>query len=304
MAPNYIKRPNWGHQLWKNAIAKYHDVVFSGQGHPLSITDALALWEKYGPFDVVTVGENPRHIAKYSNVGRLPFLKVCFTSDYFNDNVHQYNKWINFNKIDVVFLASRNCQHRMNNLQMARVLSMDAETHWLPWHVDTEIFKPLEMEKVYDVMCVAGLYDPTYPKRRELMSIVDRMPYNTVTGSWTHGNFKQMRYVKVINESKIFVCVNGIFNEVTMKYTECMACGTLFMTDKPNDADHLGFRHGENIVFYRDFKDMNEKVAYYLAHDAKREEIAWNGLRHVVENYSMEQGVEKFTNIVKKKLRK
>lgn len=301
LAPNYIKRPNWGHQLWRNAIAEQHDVVFSWETGEF---DARRLWDRYGPFDVATVGENPRHISKYKNVADLPCLKVCFLSDYLGPNVTGYNSQIKMKKIDIAFLASKNCMHRFNNSRQVAAVPVDTEPYWLPWHVDTDIYKPLGLEREYDVMCVCGLYSPVYPLRGELMRLVEKMPYKTVTGSWTHGNYKHKRYVEILNKSKIFVCANGIHNEVTMKYTEAMACGTLFVTNKPRDADVLGFVDGETMVFYTDFNDMHEKVAYYLKHDNLREEIAWKGLRHVEKNFSMKHGVDRFTNIVQRKLKK
>jgi len=307
LAPNYRKKVNWGHQLWRDEIARQHEVVFHGQGHPLhGVPDVRKLVDLTGPFDVITMGENSRHFHHYTGLAECSPLKVCFCGDYYGSKAINYDRLIRKHGVDIVFQSAPDFYQEW----ASRHRGDGIKGYCLPYiyAVDENRYQNLELERDVDVACVYGLFDAIYPKRPELQNIVARMPYETVIGNWKQGNWKRERYVKLLNRSKIFVSVNGVYNQMTMKYTEALACGTLFLTDRPRHLDHWGFIDGEHLVCYRDFKDMEEKVEYYLKHDEERETIARQGTQFVAENFTMRTWVRVWTKIleaeVSKRLRK
>jgi glycosyltransferase involved in cell wall biosynthesis len=307
LAPNYIDRTNWCHQLWRNEIARQHDVVFHGQGHDLnSQRDVRKIVEAHGPFDVITVGENPRHFHYYIHLEKCEAYKVCFVSDYWGDKEIAYDKLLHQHGIDMVCFPTPDFLAKFNAKRPIIPLPRGIFSLWLSHiqAVDLTKYKWMDQERGIDVACVLGLSDSVYPKRPELQRLVGELPYKTVVGNWTKGNYKRERYIELLNRCKIFVSVGGIDNQMTMKFMEAMACGTLFLTDKPEDMDHWGLEDGKHLVCYKDFKDMREKIDYYLSHDTERAEICRNGRVHVESNYSMKEWVTIWTTLMEAQMGK
>ena len=103
-----------------------------------------------------------------------------------------------------------------------------------------------------------------------------------------------------INQSKIFVTGNNLYNSLNMKFTEVMSCGTLLLANKPEDLDDVGFKNGEHLVIYNSLKDLKNKIKYYLKNEKEREGIAQNGMKLVREKHSNEVRIQEITEIIKK----
>ena len=96
---------------------------------------------------------------------------------------------------------------------------------------------------------------------------------------------------------------NGTYNCLNMKFTEVLSCGTLLLSNKPEDFDDVGFKEGEHLVIYKDLNDMQDKINYYLKHDNEREEIAKNGMEFVRKNHSNDVRIKEMTDIIQKELK-
>jgi len=302
LAPNYGTRVNWGRQLWRNEIARQHSAIFHGNGHKLSgHTDVRELVKEYGPFDVVTVGENPRHFEHYEHLDKCSAVKVCFVCDYWGGKKVNYNRLIRKHQIDVVIMPNKWTADEMEEMKCTGYFDKDIQINILPYvyAVDTRIYYDREPDRKYDVMCIYGLFEPIYPKRPELQRLVNEMDRRTLIGNWKTG-IKNYKYVTALQQSKIFVSVNGIYKSLTMKYFEAMACGTLFLTDRPKDLEYFGIKNGVHLVCYTDFDDMEKKVEYYLTHEDERLEIVQAGKRFAEDKFNMKGMVGQWTNIVEK----
>jgi hypothetical protein len=224
---------------------------------------------------------------------------VCFCGDYYGSKAINYDKLIRKHKIDIVIQSSPDFLEDWVSRKPEGV-----EGYCLPYiyAVDVNRYENLGGERDVDVMCVYGLFNAIYPKRPELQNIVSKMPYNTVIGNWKVGNYKKHNYVKLLNRSKIFVSVNGVHNQITMKYTEAMACGTLFLTDEPKHLDFWGIKDGEHLVCYNNFEDMRAKVDYYLQNEDERQRITENAYELVRGQYTAERWVRVWSQIVQERL--
>ena len=87
-----------------------------------------------------------------------------------------------------------------------------------------------------------------------------------------------------------------------MKFTEVLSCGTFLLANKPEDFDDVGLKDGEHLVIYNDFKDLKDKINYYLKHDNEREEIAKNGMNFVRKNHSNAKRIQEMTEIIQKEI--
>lgn len=79
--------------------------------------------------------------------------------------------------------------------------------------------------------------------------------------------------------------------QVKSRNFEAPACGALEMTQ---DADDLKdyYKLEEEIVVYKDEKDLVEKIRYYLTHSEEREEIARRGYERTIRDHSTEKRFE------------
>ena len=298
MSPNYFSRVNWGHQLYRNAIANLDEVemIQYGQGfkhkgktHMPEILDDLWNREDFSP-DVIVL-ENWKNVKNLTGLSECKnILKVIYLGDYLPDsrgNIAQYNRLINEHDIKVALCPVPEVQRQVFNSQERKEIPHYVVPSLLPYSVDIDIYKPRPMKKIYDVMAVFGLVSYVYPMRPNVQSMIKKMPVSSLIGDWKSG-IKHLDYAKAINKSKIFVSVNGINNQITMKYTEAMASGSLLLTNKPKDFASFGYIPGEHCVCWNNLHDLREKILYYLKHEDERKKIAKQGMEFVRTNYSTE----------------
>ena len=290
--PNQISRYNWGHQLFKNEFGRQHSVVYYGQGFPgfnpkLTVPQILTKLNK--PFDIILTYEIKygRFFKGLGEITNIP--KVHNQIDYktqsegpvpkefqgfsFHTNL---DKYFHQNKYDLIFgFTTKIVKDLKTNLKMERV-------YFAPFCVDINRYKNLGLKKDIDVMAVFTARPPFFfPMRVEIQKLVAKLGVKGFTKKVI-----RQEYIKMINRSKIFAHHNNFHKSLTMKYSEVMACGTLFLTDKPRDFEKAGFVDGKHLVLYEDLKDLKDKIRYYLEHAEERDQIAKQGMEFVRENHS------------------
>jgi hypothetical protein len=308
LSPDYRKRVNWGHQLMRDALARVEDVdylqygqhcEFSGKTH---IPDILEdLWEKKSFTPDVIVLENWKNVKHLTGISECKnILKVLYLGDYLSDNrgnINQYNRLVREHNIQAVFCPVQQVVREFEASKKRGEVPQDVAAHLLPYTVDIDIFKPRRMKKIYDVMAVFGLVSYVYPMRPNVQAMIKKMPVSSLIGDWKSG-IRHLEYAKAINKSKIFVSVNGINNQITMKYTEAMASGALLLTNKPKDFASLGYIPGKHCVCWSSLHDLRERILYYLDHEDEMKSIAKAGMEFVRTNYNTDVGAEEFATLL------
>ena len=311
--PNQIRRYNWGHQLFKNEFAKHHSVVYYGKGFTgfdseLTVPQILGKLSKhkkrhksYKPFDIILTYDM-KYSESFKGLGEIKDIpKVHIQVDYktksdiplrknrgfsFHKNL---DKYFRRDKFDLIFaFVTGIVESLKTNLEMERV-------YLLPFCVDINKYKNLGLEKDIDVMAVFSTPWFSFPTRREVQLLVEKLDIKSFTK-----RVVQDKYIETINRSKMFVHSNSIYGYLNMKYSEVLACGTLFLTDKPKDLEEEGFVDGKHLVLYDNLKDLEDKIGYYLEHDKERIQIAQQGMEFVRENHSCAVRVKQFTDVVQK----
>jgi len=303
--PNQIERYNWGHQLFKNEFGRQHDVVYYGQGFSgfdpkLTVPQILKKLNK--PFDIILTYEI-KYSRNFKGLGTITNIpKVHIQIDYktqreiqlpkefqgfsFHENL---DKYFHQNKYDLIFaFVTRIVEDLKANLKMEKV-------YFLPFCVDINKYKNLNLKKDIDVMASFTTIPFFYPDRLKIHELIQNLGVKTFIKKVTRND-----YIKTINRSKIFVNAGGLWKSLTMKFSEVLGCGTFFLTDKPRDFEKEGFIDGKHLVLYENLKDLEDKIKYYLEHDVERERIAKQGMEFVRENHSCAVRVKQFTEIVKK----
>lgn len=296
LSPNQIHRYNWGHQLFRDEIGKHHDVFYYGEGYSQfdGNMNAPDIIRKYGPFDVLmTYGL--RYTLPFKHIGKVTIPKCHIVIDLFppykqyKGRMHStYKDFVTQNKYDFFFYRQR-CQ-----ADYLKQIGCEQPSFWLPFSVDINKYKKLNLPKKYDVLTSSTARSDVYPNRPKVNNLTAKLKLSTMKNRIVHET-----YIKAINQSKICIVSTNIFNSPNMKFTEFTSCGSFVLSDKPADFDELGFKDNYHMVLYKDLKDLEKKILYYLKNDTERETIAANGMNFTRKHHNNAKRVEVFTNAFK-----
>lgn len=300
LSRNQIKKRSWGRELFKLDLSKYHNVRYYGKSYENSTSFFVPniLKEVEKPDIIFTyIMSYASLFSGFELIKDIP--KVHYDVDYFpsvlgkmtGGNIDFQNKFYFKSKYDLVFAPTKSM------VQYMKFNKISEKIFWLPFSVCIEKYKNLNLEKVIDVMATFTMKSHWYPNRQMIHNIINSLGIKTFTKNVIHDE-----YIKKINESKIFVTENGIHNCLNMKFTEILSCGSLLLANKPEDLDDVGLKNGEHLIIYNGWKDLKNKIKYYLSHDKEREEIARNGMNFVRENHSNQVRIKEMTEIIEKEL--
>lgn len=297
--PNQMGRHNWGHQLFKNEFAKHHNVVYYGRGFPNfdpKLTVPQVIKRMKIPFDIILT-YNLKYCVDFKGLGRIEHIsKVHIQIDLVGRKRRALRMMLfRRNKYDLIFVATT-----LPLEGLKRSLKMD-KIYVLPFSVDINKYRNLGLKRDIDVMAVFSVAHYPYPTRHRIQRLVRKLGVKYVTAKQVKAGLYKVvhdEYIRLINRSKIFVHGNNRWGSLNMKYTEVLACGTLFLTDRPRDLERLGFVDGKHLVLYRDLNDLRDKIKYYLKHETERLHIAKQGMEFVRKNHNCGVRVKQFTKIV------
>lgn len=294
LGPNQIHRYNWGHQLFRNEIGRQHDVLYYGEGFPkfnkkLNVQQIIKQM-KFEPDIVMTYGW--RYSQDFKGLGKINIPKVHVTVDYAKPKgIITQNKFFKQNKYDLIFAITK----RALDLQIENNVAPVVEL--LPFSVDTNIYKPMKLPKENIVLASFAIRTDVYPNRAKAKKILKQAGIRLM-----QKRVIQRKLVRWINRAKVTITCNNIYNSLSLRYTETLACGGFLLADKPDDFDLLGFKDGVHLILYKDHKDLVEKVKYYMAHDKERKVIENAGMKFVRNNHSCKIRVKQMTEIMRKEL--
>ncbi|NQS89516.1 glycosyltransferase [Patescibacteria group bacterium] len=230
-----------------------------------------------------------------SEIKKMGISVVLWTADvprHFNNilkTAHIY---------DFIFCAGTEAVEILKNQGLEKVF-------WLPFACDPDYHHPVELtdremeEYAKDIVFVGSFY----PNRaRVLESIFDldiavwgpywsRLDKNSILKKKVvdaRVNYKE--WVKMYNASKIVLVAHyndgkTPCNQASPKLYEALACRSFVLVDDQKDARAL-FEDKKHVVFFRDGKDLREKIGYYLNHPEERKKIAYGGYEEVLRKHT------------------
>ena len=283
------KKSNWNHEFFRRELARQHNVVFFGSGYGEYDGNLQGILKKHPETDIVLVHFEHRARALARGLDQIKDISKVHImgGDYDKRCFNGYNKHFNKINYDIIFFRYALQEKRLKENSIGGI------HYLLPWSVNTDLYYNYELEKTIDVMSSFHTSN-IHPYRYNILNIVYKMD---VTSYLKPIYFEE--YIKKINESKMFITSNVFERELSGKYYEVMACGTLLLTTEPDDLNKLGFYNNEHLIIYKDdFSDLQDKIEYFLKHDKEREEIAKNGMDMVRNRHSHKVRVKEFTSIV------
>lgn len=174
----------------------------------------------------------------------------------------------------------------------------DAEKNkgeWLPFGVDTEMFKPANVPKTHDAAFLGSMY----AKRTEFLKRIDYPIVTLPQIDPPHATQRFEQLAAAYSSTKIFVNLPAYSRLLVTKVTEVMACGTFLATPELDRDWARGnmapFVHGKHLIYYspENPQELVRLIKYYLEHDAERQAIAQAGYEEILKNHRLELRVER-----------
>jgi hypothetical protein len=288
------KRHNWGHQLFKDEIARQHDVEFYGEGFPawsFGLTDIEAIIDFFGFYPDLIFSYMGKYCKWITGLDRIPIPKVHHVIDYFPWNYSVEDDYLDANQIDLVLAP---CKHEVRSL-----LRHGYKAKRVPFSVDIDVFRPGNEKRDFDVVAIFSVVRWAYPTRRVILERVEKMGVRgLLRASWPKTRIWHKDYVDALRQAKIVL--NGVdkHKSLNWKFLEPCACGALLMTEYSDDMGSLGFKDKKNCVVFDGLDDMEEKIWYYLLHEEERQLIAARGARLVRGKHTTKVRVEEMTKVL------
>lgn len=108
--------------------------------------------------------------------------------------------------------------------------------------------------------------------------------------------YDQCPYVFKGAKINLNISLRSIQTGIPLRAMDIMGCGGFLLTNFQLDfLEH--FVPDEDFVYYESMDDLKEKVHYYLYHEEKRKQIAWNGYRKVKQQHTFSRRLEEMLQI-------
>jgi hypothetical protein len=171
---------------------------------------------------------------------------------------------------------------------------------YLPEGANPEVHRPYDTEKTIDVSFVGQCYGNRSEVIERLTSCGIRA--EAYGSGWPNGSLTAEEMVRMYSKSRInlgFGGVIGLSNSYCLKGRdfEIPMSGGLYLTEYHPELERF-YDPGTEIVTYRDFDDLVEKIRFLLAHPEKTAEIRRNGYERARREHSWERRFEKIFHLL------
>jgi len=166
-----------------------------------------------------------------------------------------------------------------------------------PWALNHEaVFNQRKFPPVRSIdvahICTITKLDPNHIRRQAQRGIIENLPGSVVR--WAKPVYND-QYYDTLARSKICVVDSNDTGFVTQKYIEAAIYGCMVIGDLPR-YDPVVFEDGKSMVAATP-GDLQEKILYYIEHDAEREAIAEELRVRVIRHYNLDAAVYPIVNI-------
>lgn len=122
----------------------------------------------------------------------------------------------------------------------------------------------------------------------------------TLPNCINHGpieNYEGSPYIYKTAKINMNISLRSITTGIPLRCFEIMGSGGFLLSNYQADFDDC-YTAFEDYAYYEDLDDMMNKIDYYLTHEKERKEIAQNGYRKTLENYTYEHRIKQILDVV------
>ena len=166
---------------------------------------------------------------------------------------------------------------------------------WLPnMAVDPRLFKKIDIPKKYDLTFVGTMNK----RRNQYIDMIKSVSMQSGYKIQIENIWDRQTYNKALNETKIVLNFHysNSLNTETRIY-ETLGSGSFLLSEKLSMPDL--FIKRKHLDTFDSPKTLIKRIIYYLKNEKKREEIAQNGHKYIMQNHNFEKRIEQLLNLIK-----
>lgn len=301
--PKFWKGKNWKIRLYKDTIElfklynlhkkiaydiklKNYDYIFI---HPSKFTQAPFLLRFLK--NCIYYCQEPLRIVYDKNLSNLSFVK--FHKKLYEFLIRKIRKRIDLKNVISASQILVNSKFSKNFIEKS--YRIDAKVCYLG--VDTNIFKPQNVGKSYDVLFI-GNKDKGYKLLIDALKFFKKKPKIITIFREKGQSITDKDLVTTYNKSKVLVALNK--NEpFGLIPLEAMACGTPVIAIGEGGYMETVIDKKTGFLISRDASELYEKINQVINNEKKRNEIGKNARKNVLRNWTWDKSVKRFLEVIK-----
>ncbi len=307
---------NCRHELFKQEIARQHDVRFYGPKYEgwsdfTKIRHIEDIMKLLGFRPDVIFSYLAKHSWWVNGLDECKILKVHYIADYVPIyREHNRTLWIGRDEDPFIYEKKPDLVVCPNQFQVVEIMGVHQQTRVkrLPFSTNMDVFKSSGLDRDISISAIMTTECRFYKNRTEIIERVDRTPDCVAVGGCGFHKDKDRvhcdEYVDILSRSKIVVNSTGLnhtdVRPLNPRFLEAAACGALLLTEPADDMKIMGFKPGENCVTFESIGEMLGKSTFYLNHSDERERVARNGERLTRTYHSCERRVRQLTKMIER----
>jgi hypothetical protein len=176
-------------------------------------------------------------------------------------------------------------------------------SYWLPHAFEPQAYPVYNKLKKYDVCFIGHLQEDKNingMNRVEALDVLFKAYPNFYFGSrepMYPGKHLFEDVAHRFSESKVVFNIS-IKDDINMRVFETLGTKSFLLTNKLPHLDEL-FVTGQHLETYETYKEMIEKVRFYLDHEWEREKIAEAGHQEAIKHHTYKQRWETIKSVIK-----
>jgi spore maturation protein CgeB len=167
---------------------------------------------------------------------------------------------------------------------------------WLPFSVDTTIFKPSDTHEKINKVCMAGAVNGAYPERQIISNALQR---NQLIDVFSSKEKIGLDYVKCLQQYTIALCGSSRYHITPAKLFEIMASGAVLFTSEEKDLEIL-FDKDSYITYNINQSEsaIVQKVREILNNINLRDNITSKALKCINEKHTHDVRIKELIKII------
>lgn len=268
-------------------------MAMSNRGVQVTLASDLpdsALESVNSNFDAIIYGLGWFNRTEYPDHSKIKVTKVAYAFKPQN-NLDS--------KLDFCVKSQLDCVYSSVPLVVESANNLDLHSELLPYGHFDKIFYDRELSKEFSVGFSGALHEHNlYPDgafanpsirskiRNKILSMIDNEDvFWNGSDSVNDRISSYIDYATVIGRTKSWLATLAAFGDVTPRYFEVLASGTVLLAEKPGNGYEDIFRDGDNcLLFKSDLSDFEEKLSIVLNDHDKITSIIESASRDVKRN--------------------
>lgn len=177
--------------------------------------------------------------------------------------------------------------------------------HYNPTACDFRFHKKMDVDKIKDITVIGRGSHPRFHNKYDRIAYVGalrdyhwKLTIDAYGIDWPEHlrNFPPIdgiKFLTVINQSRIGLDIQDDWSPLAHRMFEYIACGTPVITREREEV-HRVFKVGEEILTYTDFKDLRDRLEYYLLeHNNELLQVAEAGRKRCLRDHDIKNRVDK-----------